>query len=289
MSARGAATLEGVVRRPPLSDAGRIAFGTWVAVGIVLVAATAIGGAGPLSVRPGLAVLAYVAGFVVPVALRRRIRPGFDGIDVAWVPAAAAVALALTAGTGAWELATVAVASGCVAGLLWSSRHLRRVDLEEGDSRDDRRTAFEVEAIYSRRGMRASLERTLPLHSGETLLCAQRVLRRTEGAIRPVGFARLTDRRLAVLCHDTFRPPDRILVIPRAALVSVTTTPNGNWIDVRYRTGNGEGLLRLRAAGWGEMIGLGARLRPLAGRVPGTADTTRLHDLLVHWARSPVP
>jgi hypothetical protein len=278
-------------RRLPLSDAGRIAFGTWLLAGAALVVGAAAHRPGPPAVRLLLALVPYALGFAAAARLRRRHLPGLatDLIDVAWIPAAGAVALAFALGGGSWALASLAAVTGCVAGLLWSSRHLRRVDLEERPRRAGPSAAFEVEAIYSRRGMRASLDRTLPLEPGETVLVAQRVLRRTGGPVRPVGFARLTDRRLAVLCHDTFRPPDRVVVIPRAALLGVETTANGNWIDIRYRTPGGEALLRLRAAGWGEMVGLGARLRALAGRVPGTADSTRLRDLLVHWSRSPVP
>jgi hypothetical protein len=279
-----------VARRLPLSDAGRIAFGTWLAAGAVLVAGAATRHSWPLATRAVPAALAYLAGFGLALVLVRNRPPTArrDVIDVAWLPAFVAVAVALLAGTSPWGIAAVGAASGSVAGLLWSSRHLRRTDLAEQPRRAGAEAAYEVEAIYSRRGMRASLERTVPLEPGETLLLAQRVLRRTEKAVRPLGYARLTDRRLVVLCHDTFRPPDRIVVVPRAALIDVDMTPNGNWIDVRYRTRGGEGLLRLRTAGWGEMIGLGARLRPLAGRVPGMADSGRLHDLLVHWARSPI-
>ncbi|MER3452250.1 MAG: hypothetical protein C4344_00650, partial [Acidimicrobiia bacterium] len=269
---------------PPLSHDGRITFGTWLATGAVLVAGAALG---PRPARPlfaAVVALAYGGGFVVGTLLGRLPRAGRrEPIEFVWPLAFVTVAAAAT-GHG-WTLGVAAAAAGVVAGALRTSGHLRRTDLVDHPVT----AAFEVEALPSRRGMGASLARTLPLESGEHVGLAQRVLVRTGGRVRPLGYIRLTDRRIAILRHTTFSSHDRILVVPRAAVVRVATTSNGNWLEVRYRTGAAESSIFLRAAGWGEIVCLGARLRPLAGRVPGTADNTRLHDLLLHWASRPAP
>lgn len=158
--------------------------------------------------------LAYVAGFGSVLILlgnpRRTAR--HDMIDIAWLPACLAVVATLVAGATLWGVVWAGGASGSVAGLLWSSRHLRRTDLAEQPRRAGPDAAFEVEAIYSHRGMARSLARTVPVEPGETVLVAQRVLRRSPRLVRPLG-----------------------------------------------------------------------------GRAPWAAHTSRLRDLLVHWASSPVP
>lgn len=83
--------------------------------------------------------------------------------------------------------------------------------------------ALEVVARYAFKGPGVELDRTLPLHDGESSIIAGRVRTKYRGhglmANRP-GFIRLSTDRLCIVRVYGFRR-DRILEIPRGAMLGV--------------------------------------------------------------------
>ena len=107
------------------------------------------------------------------------------------------------------------------------------------------RVGRELRATYAFAGATVSLDRTVPLESGEAVL-THGAMRLRSGRLLPrAAVVRLTDRRLSVLAHYAFRP-GRVWHLPRGSVQNVET--GKGVLRTRRRGKAGPAVLAL--AGW---------------------------------------
>jgi hypothetical protein len=109
-----------------------------------------------------------------------------------------------------------------------------------------RATARQLKAVYAFMGPNVELERTLPLEPGETGMAEGRVRTRRRGLAQPIGYLRVSDRRVCIAEHHAFKA-DRILEVTRGSLLAVSV--RGRWVRLRLRLQSGETQVSLQAFG----------------------------------------
>jgi hypothetical protein len=109
-------------------------------------------------------------------------------------------------------------------------------------------------ARYAIAGVGAELTRSCPLRPGEDLIREGRI-RIRRGWRRPLGFYRITNQRLSVLCHRAFGS-DEIVDVPRSCLVNVDP-PDGHG-TVRIDCSD-ESTIELSGFSWAQVFAAGAR------------------------------
>lgn len=98
--------------------------------------------------------------------------------------------------------------------------------------------------------MAGEIRKNVQLEPGEEVLYWCAIQERANWLLMHPGIVQLTPRRIILLEHHAFSA-DWILEIPRAAIVNVSSTEDGNdWINVSYSGGTGLETLRIHPLAW---------------------------------------
>jgi hypothetical protein len=109
-------------------------------------------------------------------------------------------------------------------------------------------------ARYDPRGVVAELDATVPLEEGEAVMWEGRV-RLRKGWRQPMGYARLTDRRLLTIRHRLLGA-DLVTEVSTAEIQGVDGPDASGELTLRIAGG---GSLGIAPFSWGEVVGAAAR------------------------------